>query len=155
MSRFFKSEKCVKTFAKSFLRCNDSYTCGALFTAWFSFVFRFSGRFNFCVLFHLIFFLFFSLIVCSKFFGEGGLSLAWNTLLISVGGSKFLLDGLLGGLRQIRCLYVLLHTDQRLFQSVEGTRVQHLLLDFGRVGTPRHQKQLLFLGSLKGKYTHA
>lgn len=70
-------------------------------------------------------------------------------LLIPVSGSKLLLDSLLGGLRQVCRLYILLHTDQRLFQSVEGTRVQHLLLNLGRVGTPRHQEQFLFLGCLR------
>lgn len=70
-------------------------------------------------------------------------------LLIPVSSSKLLLDSLLGGLRQVCRLYVLLHTDQWLFQSVEGTRVQHLLLNLGRVGTPRHQEQFLFLGCLR------
>lgn len=95
-----------------------------------------------CIVFHLIFFVSFFSYFVVVILGFAGI------ILISVGGSKFLLDSLLGGLRQIRCLYVLLHTNQRFFQSVERTRVQHLLLDFGRVGTPRHQKQLLFLGSL-------
>jgi len=41
-------------------------------------------------------------------------------------------------------LNVLGHADQSFFQSIERRRVQHLLLDFGIVGAPRHQEQLFF-----------
>ena len=47
-------------------------------------------------------------------------------------------------------LYVLLHPDQALFQRVEAGGVEHLFLDLGRVGTPRHQDQLLLLGGVGG-----
>ncbi len=42
-------------------------------------------------------------------------------------------------------LDVLLDTDEGLLQSVEGRRIQHLLLDLGSVRAPRHQKELLLL----------
>ena len=39
-------------------------------------------------------------------------------------------------------------THQGLLESLEGTGVQHFLLDLGGVRAPRHQEQLLLLGAL-------
>lgn len=114
-------------------RCNDSIEH-------YCFFFLVSGKLIRDVLYSTWFSFSYLVIVVLGFAG---------ILLIPVSGSKLLLDSLLGGLRQVCRLYILLHTDQRLFQSVEGTRVQHLLLNLGRVGTPRHQEQFLFLGCLR------
>lgn len=73
---------------------------------------------------------------------RGGLS------LLSVGGPELLLDDLLGRLRVVGGLERLVHADQRLLERVVAGRVDHLLLDLGRVRAPAQQEQLLLLGTL-------
>merc|ERR1719481_1667123 len=67
-----------------------------------------------------------------------------------VGGSELLLHALLGSLARVGCLNVLVYSDQRLLESIEGGRVQHLLLDLRTVGTPAHEEELLLFAGLGG-----
>jgi len=65
-----------------------------------------------------------------------------------VGGPQLLLNFASGGFGGISSLDVLVNSNQRLLQSLEGACVQHFLLDLSRVRTPGHQEQLLLLGAL-------
>ena len=44
----------------------------------------------------------------------------------------------------------LMHAEEGPLEGVEGGRVEHLLLDLGRIRTPGHQEQLLLLAGLGG-----
>jgi len=76
-------------------------------------------------------------IVVYKFFVE--------LFLLSVGGPELLLDDFLGGFRMVSGLERLVYANQRLLERVVAGRVNHLLLDFGRVRAPAKQKELLLL----------
>lgn len=68
--------------------------------------------------------------------------------LLSVSGPEFFLDDFLGCFRMVRGLERLVYTDQRFLERVVAGRVDHLLLDFGRVRAPAQQKQFLLFGAL-------
>ena len=62
--------------------------------------------------------------------------------LLSVSGLEDSLDVALFQLVGSVGLDDLVDPDEGLLQRVEGGRVDHLLLDLGGVGAPRHQEQL-------------
>jgi len=70
--------------------------------------------------------------------------------LCSVVLSKFFLHTLQTGLGTISGLNVLLYPDECFFEGVETGGVEHFLLDFGGVRTPRHEEQFLLLALLGG-----
>jgi len=65
-----------------------------------------------------------------------------------VGGPQLLLNFAGRCLRSVCSLNVLVYSDQRLLEGLEGAGVQHFLLDLRGVWAPRHQEQLLLLRAL-------
>lgn len=87
--------------------------------------------------------------ILKKMQGMGEARLIFHqSCLLTISCAQLFLDSFAWSFRKISGLNVFLDSYERLLKSVKRAWVQHLLLNFGCVGAPRHQEKLLFLGAV-------